>query len=72
MRNLFGGVETDGMIVGQDNPDASAVFKGAELFELLRLFEKSRRPAYELFEKIAAVAVKAHVAERSESVGVGS
>lgn len=71
MGNLFGGVESDGMVFGQNNADAGAVFKGAELLELFRLFKQAGRPADELFEEIAAIAVKTHVAQGHEGVGSG-
>jgi len=69
--NLFRGIESDGMIFGQDNADAGAVFKGAELLELFRLFKQAGRPTDELFEEIAAVAVEAHVPQGREGVGAG-
>tara|TARA_B100001964_G_scaffold122861_1_gene136197 strand:+ start:6049 stop:6834 length:786 start_codon:yes stop_codon:yes gene_type:complete len=69
--NLFGGVESDGMIFGQYNADAGAVFKGAELLELFRPFKQAGRPTDELFKEIATVAVEAHVAQGHEGVGLG-
>ncbi len=71
MGNLFGGVESDGMVFGQNNADAGAVFKGAELLELFGLFKQAGRPTDELFEEIAAIAVKTHVAQGREGVGSG-
>ena len=71
MWDLFGGVEADGMVIGQDDPDDSAILKRAELFQLFGLFKKSRGPVNELLKEIAPIAIEAHVSQRGKRTGAG-
>ena len=69
LRDLFGGVQADGIVVGDEHADLCPVLEGAELFEVFGLLESAGRPPHKLFEEVAPVAVNAHVPEKLELRG---
>lgn len=72
MGDLGWRVESDRVVARDEDADARPVFKGAELLEVLGLFEDTRGPVHELFQKVAAVTVDAHVPEGNEGLRLGA
>ena len=61
LRHLGRGVESERLVVGDEDADPGPVLEGPELFEVLGLLEQARGPVHELLEEIPAVAVDPHV-----------
>lgn len=59
---LLAGIDTGREVIGEDDAEAGAVFKGTELLEGLGLLKPRGRPGDELEEEVALEAVEAEVA----------
>ena len=69
--NLFGGVESDGLVVGNDYLYARTVLEGAKLLKLLGPLKGAGWPVDKLREEVSAVAIEADMPERREPFRTG-
>ena len=60
---IFGGVDADGLDIGQSDTDAVAILKPAQLFETLSPFQTALRQLGDLSEYLTAIGIDAQVLE---------
>lgn len=64
MGDLFGGVESNGLVVGENHLDACSMMESAQLFKRFRNFERSGGPSDKILQEVCSVTVQSNMAER--------
>jgi hypothetical protein len=58
---LIGGIESDGSVIGEVDPDGRTVFEGPQLFKALGSLERRGGKSNEMMEEVGPVSVEAEV-----------